>query len=459
MQTTLEETDKHTVKLTVEVETERFGKDLDRAYRKIAQQVRVPGFRRGKAPRPVIDAQVGRATVLSEFLEDSLPQYYREALREHDLAPIADPDIGVEQAEEGKPFVFTATVEVRPRLRFEERDYKGIRVERPPVDVSDRDVEDLLDRLRERFAELEPVGRPARRGDYVVMDIRATVHDEEVPEGTRPDYLYEVGSGEFVPKLDEELEGKRPGDILRFNETLPEGAGRWGGSEVSFRVLLKEVKGKKLPPADDDFARTASEFDTLDELRRSLREQLRQNRERAADAEVRDRVLRRLTDAVDVELPDRLVDEEAERRVQNAKERAERSGLTLEQVLEAQGLDELSFRADARAHAVRAIKSDLALEAVARAEHLEVSAEEIEREIAALARAVGREPREVERTLERSGEVVSVAGDILRTKALDVVVSHAEIVDEGRRPVAEPVAGRTGKPAGTREEGRAEDGA
>jgi trigger factor len=457
MQSSVEETDKHTVKLTIEVDTERFGKDLDRAYRKVAQQVRVPGFRKGKAPRRVIDAQVGHEAVLGEFLEDSVPEYYREALREHELAPILDPDIDVEQVEEGKPFVFTATVEVRPRLTFEEHDYKGIRVERPSVDVSDRDVEGLLDRLRDRFAELEPVGHPARKGDYVVMDIRATVHDEEVPEATRPDYLYEVGSGEFVPKLDDELEGKRAGEILKFNETLPEGAGQWAGREVSFQVLVKEVKGKKLPAADDDFAKTASEFDTLEELRQSLREQLGQNKERAADAEVRDRALRELVDAVEVDLPDRLVDQETEQRVLSAKGRAERAGLTLEQVLEMQDLDELRFRADARGHAIRAIKADLALEAVARAEDLKVSAEEIESEITALAQAVGREPREVTRTLERSGQVVSVAGDILRTKALDVVVEHAEIVSEGEDRAAHRISTEAVEPSKPREKAPAED--
>jgi len=447
MQTTVEETDKHTVKLTVEVDTERFGKDLDRAYRKVAQQVRIPGFRKGKVPRRVIDAQIGHEAVVGEFLEDSVPEYYREALREHELAPITDPDIDIAQIEEGKPFVFTATVEVRPRLTLEERDYKGIRVERPSADVSDRDVEGLLDRLRDRFAELEPVGHPTRKGNYVVMDIRATVHDQEVPEATRPDYLYEVGSGEFVPKLDDELEGKRAGEILKFNERLPEGAGQWGGQEVSFQVLVKEVKGKKLPSADDDFAKTASEFDTLEELRQSLREQLRQNKERAVDAEVHDRVLRQLVDAVAVDLPDRLVDEETERRALSTKQRAERAGLTLEQVLEMQGLDELRFRADARAHAIRAIKADLALEAVARAEGLQVSAEEISGEIAALAQAVGRDPREIARTLERSGQVVSVAGDILRTKALDVVVDHAEIVSEGEGRAADEASAEAEEPS------------
>lgn len=431
MQTTVEETDKHKVKLTIEVPPEEFGKDLDRAYRKIAQKVRIPGFRKGKVPRKIIDAQIGREAVLGEFLEDSVPTYYRDALREKDLAPITEPDIDVEQLEEGKPLVFTATVEIRPRLRLEESDYKGIEVERPAIEVSDDDVDRLVDSLRERFAELETATRPAHSGDYVVMDLRAAVHGEEVPEATRPDYLYEVGSGEFGEKLDAELEGKRAGEILKHNDTLPERFGERAGQEVSFQVLLKEVKGKKLPDADDEFAKTASEFDTLDELKANLREQFQRNKERGADAAVRDLVLQALVDRTDVELPDTLIDEETEHRVTHARERAEQIGLTLDQLLQSQGFDELRFRVDARDHAVRAITADLVLESVARAEQIEVTTEELGREIANLAAALGRDAKDVAKSLDRSGQVVALADDIIRSKALDVLVEHADIRPEG----------------------------
>jgi trigger factor len=431
MQTTIEETDKHTVKLTVEVDAERVGKDLDAAYRKVARQIKIPGFRKGKVPRKVIDAQIGRDAVLGEFLEDAVPEYYGEALREHELAPIAQPEIDLEQVEEGQSLVFTAVVEVRPRLKLAESGYKGIEVARPATDPTDAEVDELLASLRQRFAELETVSRPAKRGDYVLIDLRGQVHGEEVPEATRPDHLYEVGSGEFAGKMDDELEGKRAGEILKFNAALDERFGERTGQEVSFQVLLKEVKGKKLPPVDDDLAKTASEFDTLEELRAALREQLQRNKEREADAAVRDRVIQVLVDRVEVDLPERLVDEETEHRVLHAKERAEQLGLTLEQLLEMQGFDELRFRSDARDHATRAIKTDLVLEAIARQEDLQVSAEELGREIDQLATALGREPKEVATSLDRSGQVVSLAGDIIRSKALDLLVEHAVVTAEG----------------------------
>lgn len=440
MQTTVEETDKHTVKLTVEVEPERFGKDLDRAYRKVAQEVRIPGFRKGKVPRKVIDAQIGREAVLGEFLEDSVPQYYREALREAELAPIAEPDIDLGELEEGRPFVFSAVVEVRPRLTLEGSEYRGLKVERPSVEVTDAEVDALLDSLRERFAELETVQRPATTGDYVVIDLRATVHEDEVPEATRQDFLYEVGAGEFTGALDQQLEGKRAGEILKFNAQLDERFGDRAGQEVSFQVLVKEVKGKRLPDADDAFAKTASEFDTLEELRASLREQIGANKERAADAEVRDRVLQRLVDATELDLPETLIEDETEHRVQHARERAQQLGVTLEELLQIQGLDEERFRADAREHAVRAIVADLVLEGVARGEDLQVSAEELSAEIGQLAKALGREPKEVATSLDRTGQVVALAGDIIRSKALDLLVEHADIrsdSDQGK-PNADP---------------------
>jgi trigger factor len=446
MQTTVEETDKHKVKLTIEVPPDEFGKDLDRAYRKVARQVKIPGFRKGKVPRQVIDAQIGRDAVLGEFLEESVPTYYRDAMREHDLAPIAQPDIDLQQVEEGKPLVFTATVEVRPRLRFEDADYKGIELDRPTTEVTDQDVDAMVDSLRERFAELEPVARPAHANDYVVMDIRASVHGQDVADATRQDYLYEVGSEEFGPKLDAELEGKRAGEILKVNDVLPERFGDDAGREVSLQVLLKDVRAKKLPAADDEFAKTASEFDTLGELRAELAEQIAQSKDRAADGIIRDAALGALIERTRVDLPESLVDEETGHRVSHARERAERAGTTLDQLLASQGFDELRFRADARQHAERAIIADLVLEAVARAEDIQVTPDELAREITGLAAALGREPKEVAKTLESSGQIASLAGDIIRSKALDILVEHANIrlkedgisSDASNEPSSEP---------------------
>ena len=438
MHTTVENTDKHTVKLTIEVPVEEFTKDLDRAYRSIANQVKVPGFRKGKVPKKIIDAQIGRDVVREEFLSSSVPVYFRDAVRGEDLAPINDPEIQLEQVEDDKPLIFTATVEVRPRLTLSQDDYQGLRVEKPVTDVTDEEIDEWVDRLRERFAELEPADRATRQEDFVTIDVRTTVHGEDVDEASRTDYLYFVGSGEFGPKLDEELVNTKPGDILKVNDALPDRFGELGGTDVSIQALVKDVKARKLPEADDEFAKTASEFDTLSQLRDDLRERLAEMKEREADEVIRDRALQAMVDTVSVELPESLVVEETEHRISHARDRAERAGLTLEQVLESQGWDESRLREDSRDHAIRAIKSDLVLEGIARAEKLEVTADEIGAQISVLAQAYGREPKELAKALDRSGQVVTLAGDIIRGKALDLLVEGADIEPEG---TVEPVAG------------------
>jgi len=438
MQITVEETDKHVVRLTVEVPPEEFERDLDRAYRKVAGQVKIPGFRKGKVPKKIIDARVGREHVLEEFIKDSLPAYYVRALHEQELAPIADPEIDLDRLEDGQPLRFTATVEVRPRLTLAAEQYRGLQVEAPSTEPRELEIDEYVDHLRERFAELEVVSRPAQKGDYVLADVRASVHGQEVPEASRIGFLTEVGSEEIVPELDRELEGKRKGDILKFNATLPERFGEKSGTEVTFQVLVKEVKSKKLPAADDEFARTASEFDTLEELREDVRSKLRTLKEAESHAIIRDLLLNKVIEEVDAELPERMVDEETDRRVESANERAEQAGTTLEAVLESQGWDELRFRSDARAHAVRGLKADLVLEAVARQEGIQVTAEDLDREIRGLAEATGRDPKEVRRILERSRQVTSLAGDIIRSKALDLLVESAEVMREGAPATQEP---------------------
>jgi trigger factor len=431
METTVETTEPHTVKLTIEVPEDEFGKDLDRTYRAIANQIKIPGFRKGKVPKQIIDTQIGQDAIFEEFVNSSVPAYFRQAVADEDLAPITDPDIDVQQLEPGKPFVFSATVEVRPRLFFEESDYTGIEVTKPTVEVTEQEIDDWIERLRERFSELEPVGRPVQQGDFVTVDLTVIKGGQKVEQASREDYLYFVGSGEVGEKLDVELVGTKPGAILKVSDALPERFGEeLGGAAVEITVLVKDVKARRLPEVDDEFAKTASEFDTIQQLRDDLRERLTEVKEREAGAALRDLVLEAMIDKVDVDLPQSLIDEETDHRIHHARDRAERMGVGLEKMLELQGWDEARLREDSREHAIRAIKSDLVLEGIARNASLEVTAEEIGAEIAVLAQAYGREPKAVAKDLERSGQVVTLAGDIIRTKALDLLVERADVDKE-----------------------------
>ena len=431
MQTTVESTDKHTVKLTIEVPPEQVDKDLDRTYRAIAREVKIPGFRPGKAPKPIIDAQVGRDMVLEEFVHQSVPDYFRTAVTDEDLAPIGDPDVDVEQLEPGKSFIFTATVEVRPRLELTQAQYVGVKVTRPSIEPTEEEIDSWIERLQRQFSELEPVDRPAQETDLVTLSLSATRNGEPLESLTREEYLYSVGSGEFGEALDAKILGTKPGDIIEFDEDLP--AERFGeelAGPASFRALVKDIKALRLPEADDAFASTASEFDTLAELREDLREKLREVKGRDADGVVRDRVLQAMVDDVDVELPESLIDDETAHRIRHAEQQATRYGLSLDQMLEIQGWDRERLQQDSRDHALRAIMSDLVLEAVAKAESLDVTAEEIGAQIGQMAQAYDRDPKELAKQLDRTGQIVTLAGDIIRSKALDLLVERADISEE-----------------------------
>jgi trigger factor len=435
METIVERTAEHTVKLTIEVPTDQLTKDLDRTYRAIAREVKIPGFRPGKAPKTIIDAQVGADVVLEEFVNSSVPTYFRTAVTDEDLAPIGEPEVDVEQLEPGKPFIFTATVEVRPRLELTAEDYVGVKVERPSTAVSDDEVDAWVERLRRQFAELEPVERAAQDGDFVTVNLTGTQAGAAVERLAREDYLYAIGSGEFGPRMDAELIGTKPGDIVSVDDDLP--AERFGeelAGPASFRILVKDVKALKLPDADDAFAKTASEFDTMDELRADLRDKIHEVKEREVLGVVRDRVLQALIDTVQVDLPDSLVRDETDHRLQHAEENAGRYGMSLDQMLEMQGWDRDRLAEDSRDHAVRAITADLVLEAVARAEDIQVTAEEIGAEIGSLAQAYDRDPKELAKQLDRTGQIITLAGDIIRTKALDLLVDRADITDESPEP-------------------------
>jgi trigger factor len=299
------------------------------------------------------------------------------------------------------------------------------------TEPTDEDVDAYIERLQRQFAELEPVERPAQESDLVTVSQTVTRDGEQLDALTRDEYLYSIGSAEFGEAMDGKLKGTKPGDIVEFEENLP--AERFGeelGGPAHFQVLVKDVKALRLPEADDSFASTASEFDTLAELREDLRDKLREVKEREAEGVVRDRVLQALVDTVDVELPESLIADETTHRMHHAEQQAARYGLNLDQMLELQGWDQDRLAQDSRDHAIRAIKADLVLEAVARSEELEVTAEELGVQIGQMAQAYDRDPKELATQLDRSGQIVTLAGDIIRSKALDILVEHADIAQE-----------------------------
>ena len=433
METTVESLEGNKVRLRVAVPAGEFETAIDAAFRKLAREVRIPGFRPGKAPRRLLEAHLGTGIAREQAIRDAVPDYYLKAVEAEDLDAIAPPEFEITAGQEEGDVEFDAVVEVRPQVEIEGYDSLQITIEDPSV--LDPEIDVQIDNLRERFADLEESTAPLGKGDYAQLNIKGYVHDEEVPGLTVSDFLYEVGSNLVVPKLDEELEGKRPGDMLKFNDELPARWGERAGQEVGFQVLVKETKRKVLPQATDEWVQEASEFDTLEDLRADIRKRMESVRLIQANLAVRDKVLQAVGAKVAVDIPEPLIQEEVERRLHSILHRLEEQGASVDQYLEATGLTQDQLLADVRLEATKAVKADLALRAVVAAEEITASDDEVEAEIARVAERSGRKPAQLRKEIERGQGLQAVRSELSRGKALQFLVDHASVVDEEGKPL------------------------
>jgi trigger factor len=414
------------VKLSVEVEESEFDKAIDAAFRKISREVRIPGFRPGKAPRKVLEQRFGHEVGREQAMQDSLPEYYTRALREQDVDAIAPPDIDITAGQDTGPLAFDAVVEVRPEVQV--AGYDGLRVTLDRPEVSEEDVEDQIDRMRQVQATLVEVDRPAQDDDVLTIDITGSL-DGEVQDGlTANDYSYTVGSGSITPEVDEELRGATPGDILAFDATHPDESEQ---RQLQFRVLVKQVNRRELPDADDTWASENSEFDTIDELKGSIRERMLAVRRAQAQAQLREKTGEALSQLVTEDPPGTLVQHEVEHRKQDVVMRLQAQGIdvTSEGGLPDEMTQQLQDAAD------KAVRVDLALRAVAAAEGLDCSEEELAAEIASIAEQVEQKPRRVFEELERGGQLPAVRSDVKKRQALEWLLERVEIVDPDGQPI------------------------
>ena len=430
MKTTVTQEGPTKVRLSIEATPDEISPAVARAFQKLAGEVKVPGFRKGHVPRQVLEARLDPDAIREAALQEAVPELWRKAIVDNDVKPLTVPEIDVRSYDDDG-LTFDALIEVRPEITIP--DMSSISVERPATQVADEEVEEQLGRLQERFATLETIARPARTGDFVLMDLKGYVHDKEVPEASATDLLYEIGTERFVPELDRELEGKRQGDILKFNATLPPTyPGEFAGKEISFQVLVKEVRQKNLPALDEEFAKTASEFDTLDELRADIRTRVEEIKRVSADAEVRNRLLERIISEASVAVPDALVNEEMSFRLSRFSDQLRRAGVTVDQYLERTGQSEDQIESDLRAQAERNVAAQLLLEEIGIREGLEASEEELEQEILGHAQAMQADPKELRKQLGSGGRLGALTADIIRRKALDLIVERADIKEESQ---------------------------
>jgi trigger factor len=418
------------VRLSVELDESEVDDALDSTVRRLARDVRVPGFRPGRVPRPVLEARMGGAGALrQQAISDALPDLYARAVVDTEVDPIAAPEIDITSGEQGGPLTFDALVEVRPTVSV--AGYGGLVVTVPGIEVTAEEIDAQVDRVREQSGELEVVGRPARDGDYVTIDLHGTrtAGDDLDVE----DYLYEVGSGSDIAGLDEQLRGASVGDILQFQATLP---GTDGTEEsASVRVLVKEIKEKVLPEPTDAWAAEASEFDTVAALRDDLATKLRQIKVMQAQMALRSRALEALIELVQDDPPESLIETEVRERLHDLGHRLEQRHISLEQFLAASGRDRDSLLAELRAEAASAVRADLALRALADAENMEVSDEDLDAVVADMATQAGTTGADLRRRLDRAGRLPAVRSDQRKAKALEWLLDHVGLVDEEGKPV------------------------
>ncbi len=425
---TVEELEGSLVKLSITVPDAEFDKAITAAFRKIAQEVRIPGFRPGKAPRRLLESRLGAAVGREQALRDALPDYYAEAVIANKVDVIAAPEIEITAGHDHGDVEFTAVVEVRPVVHLV--GYEGVRVTIPDPTVAEADVDSQVDALRGRFAELEDSEHPLIDGNFAVIDLTGSIDGEEADGLSASDFMIEVGSGSVLDELDVALRGKKTGDIVEFTAELPERFGDRAGATVDFRFLVKDTKNRVLPEPDDEFAQNASEFDTIDALRADVRRRIDTMRRVQAQMAVREKVLEEVADLVDIEPPAPLVSQEMQTRLEDMARRLQQQGVSFEQYMAATGTEPEQITNDLREAGERAVKIDLALRAVVVQEAIEVSDDEVDDELHRLAERLGRKVAEVRRNLERGGRLEAVRSDLAHGKAVAFLVDHASVVNE-----------------------------
>ena len=420
------------VKLSVEVPFAELAPSIDAAYRQIARQVKVQGFRPGKVPPRILDQRVGRAAVLQEAINEAVPHFYRAALEETQVAAIAVPDIDVTGFADGAPLEFVAEVDVRPDIALPP--YEGLPVTVDAVAVPDAEVDEQLGSLRDRFATLKTVERAAGNGDYVLIDIRATTPDGTPIEGSEASGLsYEVGSDSLITGIDEAVVGAAAGDERTFTAEIQYGA--HAGTTATFHVTVTAVKEKESPALDDEFARMASEFDSIAELRDDVRGRIERIRHLEQGVQARDRVLEVLLERTDVALPESMVTAETEWRVRRMDEQVTEAGATMEQFLAETGQTPEQLEADARTGAEQAVKAQLVLDAIGAKEELGVNEAELTDQVVRRAQRAGMDPNQLAQRLVEQGQLSALMAEIVRGKALALVLESAKVTDTAGAPV------------------------
>lgn len=424
MKVTAENGENQQVTLTIEVEAAEVSKAVERAVKRLANRVNIPGFRKGKAPRKIVESNVGMDALLQEAFDLIAPKAFSDALDEQKIDPVTRPDIDVVTLEDGKDLVFKATVTPRPEVKLGE--YKNLKVEKAAVEVSDEDVEKQLKNFQDRQGKMveAPEGAVVENGDFTTLDFEGFVAGEAFEGGKGQDYPLQIGSGSFIPGFEEQLVGAKVGEEKEVNVKFPDEyhSAELAGKDAMFKCTVRSIKHKELPEIDDELAKKVSTFQTLDELKADIRKNLLETAEKKAENDHKSAVIEQATENITVEIPAVMIDNRVTTMIQEMAMRLEQQGMKLEQYLQYAGTDIAKIREDYRETAEKNVKTDLMLEEVAKAEDIKVEAKDLDAEVAGMAAAYGATPQQVQKIIKEQGRIGDLAASVLRKKTAQFII-------------------------------------
>lgn len=426
MKVTAEKIDAHKTVLEMEVPEAEVSKAFDRAYQKLASKVNIPGFRKGKVPRKVLEMRLGKEALMDEALEILIPNTYGKALQEQNIDPVDRPEIEVVSFEENKPLVFKATVIGKPEVTL--GDYKDLKVKKPVVDITAEDVAKELDTLRNRNAKMVVAeGAELQSGDFAIIDFEGFVDGQPFKGGDAKGYPLEVGSGSFIPGFEEQLVGAKAGEDREVKVTFPADyfVPELAGKEALFKVKVNDIKRKELPELDDEFVKEVSEFNSLEELKADIENKLKETATSKAERDFRSGAVKAAVDNASVDIPEIMIEHEIDNMLRELDVNLQNRGLSLSKYLEMAKTDVDALRSNYRESAQNSVKADLVLESVAKSEKVEVKPEDLEAEVAAMAAGYQAPVDEVRKIILEEGRVAALAEQVLRKKAAKLIIDSA----------------------------------
>ena len=437
MSVQVEKQEKNMAKLTIEVSAEEFGAALEKAYQKDKKKINVPGFRKGKAPRKMIEKMYGAGIFYEDAANIVIPEAYAAAAKECAEEIVSQPQISVTQIEEGKPFIFTAEVALKPAVTL--GDYKGVEVEKSVIEVSEEEVEKEVDKERENNSRMIDVDdRAVEKGDIIKLDFEGFVDGEAFQGGKAEDYSLTIGSGSFIPGFEDQLIGAKIGEEKEVNVTFPEEyhEASLKGKPAVFKCTVKEIKVKELPAADDEFAKDVSEFDTLAEYKDDIRSKLVEKKEAQAKREKQNKAVDKAVANAQMEIPDAMVTEQVRRMADDFAKRLQSQGLTVEQYMQFTGMTADKLLEQMRPEALKRIQNSLVLEAVAKAENIEIGDDKVKEEIEKMATAYKMEFDKVNELIGE-GEGEQMKADLAIQAAVELIADAAVEVEAKEEPKTE----------------------